>query len=90
MAIPAKSPQLVAPSPSLPPDLDRVRVAMSACRHHIDEASASLDKFRADWFREDPPRTGEAREDASGVELAALQLVESARTLLRLTEPHRK
>jgi hypothetical protein len=64
-----------------------VREAVAECRRDIEEAAAALEKFKADWFRENPPRPGEAREDASGIELAAMQLQRAARDLLRLTSP---
>jgi hypothetical protein len=86
----AVSPTEIAPrEPPTPavPETDPIRAAVNACQRELQAAADAVSKFRADWFRENPPRSGEAREDVSQIQLAAVRLQRAASALQASVAP---
>jgi hypothetical protein len=73
--------------PRLLPQDEKLLAAVANCQREFELARSALEEFRDHWFREDPPRRGDAREAAMRLEGAAVRLRNSARDLLHLTDP---
>lgn len=78
------------PLPRLLPKDDKLLLALADCQRDLGNAQAALLQFHENWFQKDPPQRGDARDAAAELESAAVNLRNSARNLLYLTDPNPK